>query len=128
MSIILCLICILKSYKFCPLKTKINIILLQAVNTVVAGILHDVTDDTLENLRTIKEEFGDDVAHLVAGVSKLSYINQVCHYIFVKLYKPCNFACETRFTICELTDMKLYTVASLLLSPSVDSLFFSFSF
>lgn len=55
--------------------------LLQAVNTVVAGILHDVIDDTLENLRTIEEEFGDDVAHLVAGVSKLSYINQACHYI-----------------------------------------------
>ncbi|CAL9053816.1 unnamed protein product [Musa banksii] len=49
----------------------------RAVNTVVAGILHDVTDDTLENLSTIKEEFGDDVAHLVAGVSKLSYINQL---------------------------------------------------
>ncbi|XP_074576017.1 uncharacterized protein LOC141832410 [Curcuma longa] len=49
----------------------------RAVNTVVAGILHDVIDDTLENLRTIEKEFGDDVAHLVAGVSKLSYINQL---------------------------------------------------
>ncbi|XP_042417088.1 uncharacterized protein LOC122005907 isoform X1 [Zingiber officinale] len=49
----------------------------RAVNTVVAGILHDVIDDTLENFRTIEGEFGDDVAHLVAGVSKLSYINQL---------------------------------------------------
>ncbi|KAK1305503.1 hypothetical protein QJS10_CPA10g01369 [Acorus calamus] len=49
----------------------------RAINTVVAGILHDVIDDTLENLRSVEEEFGDDVADLVAGVSKLSYINQL---------------------------------------------------
>ncbi|KAK1261898.1 hypothetical protein QJS04_geneDACA008903 [Acorus gramineus] len=49
----------------------------RAINTVVAGILHDVIDDTLENLHNVEEEFGDDVANLVAGVSKLSYINQL---------------------------------------------------
>lgn len=49
----------------------------QAVDTVVAGILHDVVDDTNENLHSIGEEFGEDVMKLVAGVSKLSYINQV---------------------------------------------------
>lgn len=51
--------------------------LLQAVETVVAGILHDVVDDTCESFPHIEEEFGDDVARLVAGVSRLSYINQV---------------------------------------------------
>lgn len=50
---------------------------MQAVNTVVAGILHDVIDDTFETLHRIEEEFGTDVRNLVAGVSKLSYINQV---------------------------------------------------
>lgn len=49
----------------------------RAVDTVVAGILHDVIDDTFENLSTIEKEFDDDVARLVAGVSKLSYINQL---------------------------------------------------
>ncbi|XP_072964039.1 uncharacterized protein [Typha angustifolia] len=49
----------------------------RAINTIVAGILHDVVDDTIENLSSIEEEFGDDVTHLVAGVSKLSYINQL---------------------------------------------------
>ncbi|KAJ0970881.1 hypothetical protein J5N97_018840 [Dioscorea zingiberensis] len=49
----------------------------RAVNTVVAGILHDVVDDTIENLSSIEEHFGDDVARLVAGVSKLSYVNQL---------------------------------------------------
>ncbi|XP_020093743.1 uncharacterized protein LOC109713878 isoform X2 [Ananas comosus] len=49
----------------------------RAINTVVAGILHDVVDDTVASLSSIEVEFGDDVAHLVAGVSKLSYINQL---------------------------------------------------
>ena len=43
----------------------------------MAGILHDVIDDTCESLHSIEGEFGNDVAKLVAGVSKLSYINQV---------------------------------------------------
>ncbi|CAL2244151.1 unnamed protein product [Prunus armeniaca] len=49
----------------------------RAVETVVAGILHDVVDDTCESFPHIEEEFGDDVARLVAGVSRLSYINQL---------------------------------------------------
>lgn len=43
----------------------------------MAGILHDVVDDTCESLHSIEEMFGDDVAKLVAGVSRISYINQV---------------------------------------------------
>lgn len=43
----------------------------------MAGILHDVVDDTCESLRSIEEAFGDDVATMVAGVSRLSFINQV---------------------------------------------------
>lgn len=49
----------------------------RAIDTVVAGILHDVVDDTCESLHSVEEEFGDDVAKLVAGVSRLSYINQL---------------------------------------------------
>ncbi|OVA12056.1 HD/PDEase domain [Macleaya cordata] len=49
----------------------------RAIDTVVAGILHDVIDDTCESLHNIEEEFGADVAKLVASVSKLSYINQL---------------------------------------------------
>ena len=36
-----------------------------------------MVDDTCESLHRIEEEFGDDVVKLVAGVSRLSYINQV---------------------------------------------------
>lgn len=52
---------------------------LQAIDTVVAGILHDVVDDTGESLDTIEREFDSDVANLVAGVSRLSFINQVLY-------------------------------------------------
>ncbi|XVF30427.1 hypothetical protein REPUB_Repub16aG0056300 [Reevesia pubescens] len=50
---------------------------LRAIDTVVAGVLHDVVDDTCESLLSIETEFGDEVARLVAGVSRLSYINQL---------------------------------------------------
>lgn len=51
--------------------------MLQAIDTVISGILHDVVDDTCESLFNIEREFGEDIAKLVAGVSRLSYINQV---------------------------------------------------
>ncbi|KAL0304546.1 UNVERIFIED_CONTAM: putative GTP diphosphokinase RSH2, chloroplastic [Sesamum radiatum] len=48
----------------------------RAIDTVVAGILHDVVDDTCESLHSIEREFGAEVAKLVGGVSRLSYVNQ----------------------------------------------------
>jgi GTP pyrophosphokinase len=42
------------------------------IDTVVAGILHDVVEDTSETLETIENLFGQDVAFLVDGVTKVS--------------------------------------------------------
>src|SRR5512136_472044 len=41
---------------------------------VVAGLLHDVVEDTLTSIERIEELFGKEVAHVVEGVTKLGAI------------------------------------------------------
>ena len=41
---------------------------------VAAGLLHDVVEDTLTTIDRIRELFGDEVAHVVEGVTKISAI------------------------------------------------------
>ncbi len=41
---------------------------------IIAGLLHDVVEDTLTTVGKIEELFGTEVAHLVEGVTKISVI------------------------------------------------------
>jgi guanosine-3',5'-bis(diphosphate) 3'-pyrophosphohydrolase len=42
--------------------------------TIAAALLHDVVEDTDQDLKAIKDEFGEEVAQLVDGVTKLTRI------------------------------------------------------
>lgn len=41
---------------------------------ILAGLLHDVPEDTSKTIDDIKAEFGEDVANMVAGITKLGKI------------------------------------------------------
>jgi GTP diphosphokinase / guanosine-3',5'-bis(diphosphate) 3'-diphosphatase len=43
-------------------------------STIASGLLHDVVEDTHATLKEIKEHFGDEIAAMVDGVTKLSRI------------------------------------------------------
>ncbi len=41
-------------------------------DTIITGLLHDTVEDTVATIDEIQKQFGDSVAHLVDGVTKLS--------------------------------------------------------
>lgn len=45
-----------------------------AMPMVIAGLLHDVLEDTPTSTSDIRKEFGEDIANMVGGVTKLGYI------------------------------------------------------
>jgi guanosine-3',5'-bis(diphosphate) 3'-pyrophosphohydrolase len=47
--------------------------------SVSTGLLHDVVEDTLVDLDTIRKYFGDEVTLLVDGLTKISQISNVSH-------------------------------------------------
>ncbi len=46
---------------------------------VAAGLLHDTVEDTIIDLNDLKKQFGDTVANLVDGVTKLDSLPRVSH-------------------------------------------------
>ncbi len=47
--------------------------------TIVAGLLHDVVEDTEVSMKQVRAEFGDEVADLIDGVTKLGQIKFRSH-------------------------------------------------
>ncbi len=55
-----------------PLETAITLAKLHLdQDTIIAGLLHDIPEDTATPLLAIKQNFGADVANLVEGITKL---------------------------------------------------------
>ena len=44
---------------------------------IAAGLLHDTVEDTVATLQDIRREFGDEIAQLVDGVTKLTHLPRV---------------------------------------------------
>src|ERR1700757_4781574 len=44
-------------------------------NAIAAGLLHDLVEDTSVTIVDVRKEFGEQVAHLVEGVTKISKID-----------------------------------------------------
>ena len=44
------------------------------LNTIIAGLLHDVPEDTKYTLEDVEKNFNKEIATLVEGITKLSYI------------------------------------------------------
>ncbi|MFA6421890.1 MAG: RelA/SpoT family protein [Candidatus Buchananbacteria bacterium] len=44
------------------------------MNTIIAGILHDIPEDTNYSLKDIEQNFGSEIANLVEGITKLGKI------------------------------------------------------
>jgi guanosine-3',5'-bis(diphosphate) 3'-pyrophosphohydrolase len=43
---------------------------------IAAGLLHDVAEDSSVNIATIRKEFGEEIAALVEGVTKMEYVQK----------------------------------------------------
>jgi len=64
-----------EDYIFHPLATAQTLAELKlTLPIIIAGLLHDVPEDTKFTLADIKKNFGDDVASMVEGITKLGSI------------------------------------------------------
>lgn len=58
-----------------PLETANNLLKMKAdISSLVAALLHDVPEDTGKSINDIKQVFGDEVAFLVNGITKISTV------------------------------------------------------
>ncbi len=61
---------IFASDRSCPDSGQLHL----DVATIATGLLHDTLEDTLATVEELRRDFGDDVAELVDGVTKLGRI------------------------------------------------------
>jgi len=47
--------------------------------TIAAGLLHDILEDTNVTMQKLKKEFGEDIAFLVGGVTKLKQLDKMAN-------------------------------------------------
>lgn len=64
-----------EAYLSHPVEVAYNLTRLKMdEKTVAAGLLHDTLEDTLATEEEIKDQFGDEIYHMVEGVTKISQV------------------------------------------------------
>ena len=90
------------------------------MNTVVAGLLHDITEDTPTTPQDVKKNFGEQVAFIVAGVTKLGQIKlrnqQDENYIETLRKMFLAMAADIRVVLVKLAD-RLHNMQTLSFLP-----------
>lgn len=89
--------------------------------TITAGLIHDVVEDTPYGIDAVRERFGDEIAHLVDGVTKISGIKYQSHAeqqveYFRKMM--ISMARDIRVIIIKLAD-RLHNMRTLEFLPAV---------
>ena len=86
--------------------------------TVAAGLLHDVPEDTSVTLKKIKEEFGEEVAHLVRGITKLGKVRYRGEERYVRNLKKMFLAManDLRVILIKFAD-RLHNLETLYVQP-----------
>jgi guanosine-3',5'-bis(diphosphate) 3'-pyrophosphohydrolase len=64
----------------CLAVASILIELGMPVSTIAAGLLHDTVEDTEITIEDLQRDFGNEIASLVSGVTKLAQLPRVSHY------------------------------------------------
>lgn len=87
-------------------------------DTLIAALLHDVPEDTVVSLDTIRSEFGDTVAKLVDGVTKLSGLRLGLEQIHAESLRKMFMAMaeEIRVVMIKLAD-RLHNMRTLYALP-----------
>jgi len=102
-----------------PLKTALNLAEMRLPPTmIIAGLLHDVPEDTAVTLDQIREKFGDDVAGLVEGITKVGTIKYrgVARYIENLRKMFLTMAEDVRVVIIKFAD-RLHNLETLTAKP-----------
>jgi len=64
-----------ENYIYHPLRTAMTLAEMKLpIPLIIAGLLHDVPEDTDYTINDIKKNFGKDIANMVAGITKLGKI------------------------------------------------------
>lgn len=78
------------------------------LDSVLAGILHDVVEDTSTNLETIRQEFGDGVAQLVDGLTKVGHARSGMKHLGE--YKPQTTDNLSKLLIATASDIRVIII------------------